>query len=95
MIAGHLHNTRCMWIKYTGKKFGVTAPEQIDRYSVFKSELVDALAVNSEAIENCFKTVRKALPLFPDFPWMLYTFRITCQLIRRITEDRSSWRPGS
>ncbi len=50
MIAGHLHNARCMWLKNTGKKAGVTVPEHVDRYSVTKKEILNALEISSAEI---------------------------------------------
>lgn len=50
MMGGHLHNTRCMWIKNTGKKLGVDPPDHVDRYHVSRKELISALAVSSGSI---------------------------------------------
>lgn len=50
MIAGHLHNTRCMWLKSTGEKAGVTIPDHVDRYSVTKEQLLHALMLSSGQI---------------------------------------------
>lgn len=50
MIVGHLHNTRCMWLKNTGNKEGVTIPEHVDRYSVSKKEVLEALELSSTEI---------------------------------------------
>jgi uncharacterized damage-inducible protein DinB len=50
MIAGHIHNTRCMWIKMLGKSHGVRAPESVSRYTVTRRELVPALGRSSDGI---------------------------------------------
>ena len=34
MIAGHMHNARCMWIKTLGQELGVTVPRSVDRRRV-------------------------------------------------------------
>src|SRR5580765_7919973 len=34
MIAGHLHNARCSWIKILGQELGVTVPRSVDRRRV-------------------------------------------------------------
>ncbi|HMA17177.1 MAG TPA: hypothetical protein VKS03_01960, partial [Thermoanaerobaculia bacterium] len=34
MIAGHIHNARCMWIKMVGKEHGIPVPESVDRRKV-------------------------------------------------------------
>ncbi|WP_421774375.1 DinB family protein [Gracilimonas sp.] len=60
MIAGHLHNARCMWLKNTGNKAGVTVPEHVDRYSVSKKEVLKALKVSSAEI---IKVLEYYLPL--------------------------------
>ena len=50
MIAGHLHNSRCMWIKTLGKELGVTVPKSVDRRRVGRKELVPALGRSSRGI---------------------------------------------
>jgi uncharacterized damage-inducible protein DinB len=43
MIAGHIHNTRCMWIKMLGRRHGIRAPESVNRHTVTRQALVPAL----------------------------------------------------
>jgi uncharacterized damage-inducible protein DinB len=50
MIAGHLHNARCMWIKTLGQELGVTVPRSVDRRRVGRKELVQALERSSRGI---------------------------------------------
>jgi len=50
MIAGHLHNSRCMWIKTLGRELGVTVPRSVDRRRVGPKELVPALERSSRGI---------------------------------------------
>lgn len=50
MIAGHLHNARCMWIKTLGRELGVTVPRGVDRRRVGRRELVAALERSSRGI---------------------------------------------
>ena len=50
MIAGHLHNCRCMWVRKLGEKAGVEVPDKVDRYRVTPSELIDALERSHRAI---------------------------------------------
>ncbi len=50
MIAGHLHNARCRWVKTLGKEFGVAVPRQLDRRRVLPRELVPALHRSSRGI---------------------------------------------
>jgi len=47
MIAGHLHNARCMWIKTLGKEHGIVAPRAVDRRKVSQQALVLALERSS------------------------------------------------
>jgi uncharacterized damage-inducible protein DinB len=50
MIAGHLHNARCRWVKTLGEEFGVAVPRQLDRRRVLQRELVPALHRSSRGI---------------------------------------------
>lgn len=50
MIAGHLHNVRCMWIKALGQELGVTVPRTVDRRRAGRKELVPALERSSQGI---------------------------------------------
>ena len=50
MIAAHIHNSRCMWIKTLGKEHGVPVPPGVDRRSVTRRELVAALRRSSRGI---------------------------------------------
>jgi uncharacterized damage-inducible protein DinB len=51
MIAGHLHNSRCMWIKTLGLEHGVTVPALVDRRMVTRRQLLPALRRSSAGIE--------------------------------------------
>jgi uncharacterized damage-inducible protein DinB len=50
MIAGHMHNARCMWIKTLGQELGVPVPRSVDRRRVGRRELVPALRRSSQGI---------------------------------------------
>jgi uncharacterized damage-inducible protein DinB len=50
MIAGHLHNARCMWIKTLGQELGVPVPRSVDRRRAGPKELVPALERSSRGI---------------------------------------------
>ncbi|MDX6289121.1 MAG: hypothetical protein QOH42_920 [Blastocatellia bacterium] len=50
MIAGHLHNARCMWIRTLGKEFGIAAPRSVNRQKVEPKELIPALGQSSRGI---------------------------------------------
>jgi hypothetical protein len=38
MIAGHLHNARCMWLKTLGREHGIAVPASVDRRKVARRE---------------------------------------------------------
>ena len=43
MIAGHIHNARCRWIKVLGAPHGLPVPIQVDRHRVGARQLLPAL----------------------------------------------------
>ena len=50
MIAGHIHNARCMWIKTLGKEHGIAVPRAVNRHTVGPKELIPALGRSSRGI---------------------------------------------
>ncbi|MGI8733790.1 MAG: DinB family protein [Pyrinomonadaceae bacterium] len=50
MIAGHIHNARCMWIKTLGREFGIAVPRAVNRHKVEPKELIPALGHSSRGI---------------------------------------------
>jgi len=50
MIAGHIHNARCMWIRMIGKRYGIKIPRSVDRRRVSRTELLRALKRSSQGI---------------------------------------------
>ena len=51
MIAGHLHNSRCTWLKTLGQEHGIAIPASVDRRKVTRHELLAALKRSSKGIE--------------------------------------------
>ncbi len=51
MIAGHVHNARCMWLKTLGQEHGIKVPASVDRHKVARNELLSALKRSSKGIE--------------------------------------------
>ena len=47
MIAGHIHNARCMWIKTLGEEHGIAVTRSVDRYKVTPKRLIAALQNSS------------------------------------------------
>jgi uncharacterized damage-inducible protein DinB len=50
MIAAHLHNSRCSWIKSIGGRHGVSAPPLVDLRRVTPGQLVRTLSRSSDGI---------------------------------------------
>ena len=42
MLAGHIHNSRCAWVKTLGKDHGIAVPRSVDRYKVQPKQLIPA-----------------------------------------------------
>jgi uncharacterized damage-inducible protein DinB len=50
MVAAHIHNTRCSWIRSIGARHGVKVPALVDMRRVRPKELVRALARSSKGM---------------------------------------------
>lgn len=50
MIAAHLHNSRCMWIKSIGAAHGVSVPKRVDLRRARQAEVVRALPRSSKGM---------------------------------------------
>src|SRR5207237_3611422 len=50
MIAGHIHNARCMWIKTLGKEHGIAVPRAVNRRKIEPKQLIPALGRSSRGI---------------------------------------------
>ncbi len=50
MIAGHIHNARCMWIKALGQPHGLPVPPSVNRHRVGARELMPALRRSGNGI---------------------------------------------
>jgi uncharacterized damage-inducible protein DinB len=55
MIANHIHNSRCMWIKMIGKEQTVKTPARVDFYRAGRDEVVAALSRSSQAMLKLFR----------------------------------------
>jgi uncharacterized damage-inducible protein DinB len=51
MIAAHLHNSRCSWIRTLGVEHGIVVPARVDRWTVSPRQLVAALKRSSRGME--------------------------------------------
>jgi uncharacterized damage-inducible protein DinB len=52
MIAGHIHNARCRWIKTLGQELGIPVPRSVDRRRVGRKALIPALERSSRGISR-------------------------------------------
>jgi uncharacterized damage-inducible protein DinB len=50
MIAGHIHNARCMWVKALGQPHGIPVPPSVDRRRVGARQLLPALRRSGNGI---------------------------------------------
>lgn len=50
MLAAHIHNGRCMWIKMLGARHGISVPRTVDARRVRPPELLRALSRSSAGI---------------------------------------------
>ena len=55
MIAAHLHNARCRWVKTLGREHGIPTPARVDQRRVARRQLVAALKHSSNGIEALLK----------------------------------------
>jgi len=52
MLAGHIHNARCGWIKTLGAPHGIAVPAAVDRRRVTRSQLARALKQSGRGIAS-------------------------------------------
>ena len=72
MIAGHIHNARCMWVKTLGREHGIAVPASVDRRRVERSELLAALAASGQGIAALLRMGLDrggTLPATPAYVW--------------------------
>lgn len=50
MVAGHIHNARCMWIKMIGIQYAIKVPRSVDRRRVTRTVLLRALKRSNKGI---------------------------------------------
>ena len=72
MMAAHLHNSRCSWIKTLGREHGVRAPLRVDHRKVSRAQLAVALERSSrgmEALLNLGLAAGGMLPPSKGYVW--------------------------
>ena len=52
MLAGHIHNARCAWIKTLGKPHGLAVPASVDRHRVSRPQVIRALKRSGRGIAS-------------------------------------------
>ncbi len=55
MIAGHIHNARCMYIKMLGSEHGIVTPRPVNRHKVGRKELSLALGRSGRGVASLLK----------------------------------------
>lgn len=56
MLAAHLHNARCSWIKTLGLEHGMIVPDRVNQRTVSRRELVRCLNRSSRGIEGLLQS---------------------------------------
>lgn len=72
MIAGHIHNARCMWIKTLGRDHGIAVPRSVNRLKVGPKELIPALGHSSRGIIKLLTLGFDrggTIPASPSYTW--------------------------
>ena len=70
MVAGHIHNARCMWIKMIGRHYGIKAPKSVDRRHIRRRELLRALKRSSQGVIELLRAgLRDGGVLEIGVPW--------------------------
>lgn len=73
MMAGHLHNSRCRWIRTLGGELGVAEPPRVDSRHVTRRSLVPSLRRSSRGIQDLLAIGCEHGGTIP--PSALYTWR--------------------
>ena len=55
MVAAHLHNARCTWIRTLGQEHGIKAPALVDRRRVTRARLLAALKRSATGLESVLR----------------------------------------
>jgi uncharacterized damage-inducible protein DinB len=72
MLAGHLHNARCTWLKTLARPHGIPVPPAVDRRTVTRRALIAALNRSSRGMEALIRLGIRfggAVPATPAYAW--------------------------
>jgi uncharacterized damage-inducible protein DinB len=70
MIAGHIHNSRCMWITMIGRTYGIKAPAGVNRHRVTQTQLLRALQRSGRGVARLLTAgLKDGGTLRMNLPW--------------------------
>lgn len=69
MVAAHIHNTRCSWIKMIGSRHGVVVPKAVDGRVVRPAALSRALSRSSRGIDDLIRLGASRGGTIPPAAW--------------------------
>lgn len=69
MLAAHIHNARCSWIKMIGERHGVAVPKSVDGRTVRPSELKRALERSSRGMIELIRLGLSCDGAIPPADW--------------------------
>ncbi len=91
MIAGHVHNVRCRWIRTLGQEFGIPVPRSVDRRRVGRQGLLQSLHRSSRGMAPSRRLRHTPGVIFLSTQG---TFSVISWPTRRTTAARSCSWPG-
>jgi uncharacterized damage-inducible protein DinB len=77
MLAAHIHNARCMWIKMIGAGHGVVVPQSVDGRTVRPAELLRALRRSSEGMVQLIRLGVAQGGAIPPAAWQNFPTDLT------------------
>jgi uncharacterized damage-inducible protein DinB len=77
MIAAHMHNCRCSWIKALGARHGIVVPKTVDGRMVRPAELSRALSHSSEGIVELIRLGTARGDVVPPAAWQNFQTDLT------------------
>ena len=72
LLAAHLHNSRCGWLRTLGAPHGIAVPEQVDKRTVTPKQLVAALNRSGRAMGELLALGARhggRIPPTPRYVW--------------------------
>ncbi len=91
MIAGHIHNCRCMWVKMLGRRHGIEAPPAVDRHRVARRQLLPALELSSQGITQLLELGVDQGGKLSGFPPVMLARQLGHRLPGEVTAGLWQW----